>query len=215
MTNVRVGKRRLARVSQGDIFREIECVEYVSEKKGILIVSKIIFPLVVVLTQDCDLKWDAQQRKTRVEQNVGSQDKQLFSVLVAPLYNAEHVYEGTHLSELGLKMASVPRKGNSGSMLKNNERPRYHYLEFPPEINVVPSVIDFKHHFSLSVGYLEKRRTTKFVCRLSELFRENLSQRFAAYLARIGLPEIEQRDESIGQCELKKLVLTQNELTKV
>lgn len=60
MTNVRVGKRRLIRASQGDVFREVECVEHVLERRGILEVSKIVFPLVVVLTQDCDLQWDAQ-----------------------------------------------------------------------------------------------------------------------------------------------------------
>jgi hypothetical protein len=39
---------------------------------------------------------------------------------------------------------------------------------------------------------LEKIRPKNFVCRLSALFREDLSQRFAAYLSRIGLPEIAQ-----------------------
>ena len=49
---------------------------------------------------------------------------------------------------------------------------------------------DFKHYFSVSVAYLEKLRPKHFVCRLSELYREDLSQRFAAYLARIGLPNL-------------------------
>jgi hypothetical protein len=47
-----------------------------------------------------------------------------------------------------------------------------------------------QHYFSVNLLYLNNVRRTQFVCTLSELFREDLSQRFAAYLARIGLPEI-------------------------
>ena len=51
----KVDKRRRTRISQGDVFRDVECIEYVVEKKGIIEVSKIVFPLIIVLTQDCDL----------------------------------------------------------------------------------------------------------------------------------------------------------------
>jgi hypothetical protein len=44
------------------------------------------------------------------------------------------------------------------------------------------------HYFSVNISYLEQIRPTNFVCQISELFREDLSQRFAAFLARIGLP---------------------------
>lgn len=188
MTNVQVGQRRVARISQGDLFRDIECVEYVKEKRGIIEVSKIAFPLVVVLTQDCDLQWDAEQRsgKMGIQSN---QDKTLVSVLVAPLYNAEHVYQGQHLSELGWTMSTINKNRTPGDMLRKNERPRYHYLDFPPSVPVVASIVDFKHYFSVNVSYLETLRRRQFVCRLSELYREDLSQRFAAYLARIGLPD--------------------------
>jgi hypothetical protein len=87
-----------------------------------------------------------------------------------------------------MKMEPVPKKGNSGNFLRHNERPRYHYLEFPPSIPLVPSVIDFKHYFSVNIKYLKKIKRTNFVCQLSELHREDVSQRFASFLARIGLP---------------------------
>jgi hypothetical protein len=50
VTKVRTATRRLRRASQGDIFRDIECIEYVVERRGILEVRKIVFPFVVVLT---------------------------------------------------------------------------------------------------------------------------------------------------------------------
>jgi hypothetical protein len=186
---IKVKTRRLRRVSQGDVFREIECIEYVAEKRGVIEVSKIVFPLVVVLTQDCDLEQDARY-KVRQEKLPKNDDKRLFSLLVAPIYNAEHVFEGQHLSDLGLTMEPINKRRTPGEMLMKNERPRYHYLDFPPEIPIVPSIVDFKHYFSVSVSYIERVKPKKFVCRISELYREDLSQRFAGYLARIGLPSI-------------------------
>ncbi len=83
---------------------------------------------------------------------------------------------------------TINEKKTPGTTLKQNERPRYHYIEFPPSVPLVASVADFKHYFSVHVDYLQKVRAAQFVCRLSDLFREDVSQRFAAYLARIGLP---------------------------
>jgi hypothetical protein len=184
MTKIRTGKS--VRVCQGDIVRDVEMVEYVVEKEGNLEVSKIIFPLVVVLTQDCDLE---QEHRVRWRKNGKmTQDKWLISVLVAPLYNIEHVYQGDHLSCIGMTMESINDKRSPGQNLRNNERPRYHFLSFPPEQPIVDSVVDFKHYFSVNGNYLRNLRKTNFVCRLAPLYREDLSHRFASYLARIGLP---------------------------
>ena len=161
-------------------------MEYVAEKGGVIEVSKIVFPLVIVLTQDCDLEQDYRVRAAPE----GNKDKWLISVLMAPLYNIEHVYKGEHLSELKIPMQVVPKTGNTGNFLRNNERPRYHYLEFAEGVPIVPSVIDFKHYFSANSEYLRRWKRKNFVCRVSELFREDVSQRFAAYLSRVGLPEI-------------------------
>lgn len=205
MTNVRVDDGCVDRISQGDIFREVECIEHVSEASGILEISKIVFPLVVVLTQDCDLMYDSpyrnssESRQGQEQPRPRTQDKKLFSVLVAPLYNAEHVFRGEHLSELGLTMAPIPQNSTFGKILIQNERPRYHYFDFPPDVRIVPSVADFKHYFSVNVNYLLAARPKLFVCRLSALFREDLSCRFAGYLARIGLPEINVQDAAASQ----------------
>lgn len=187
MANVNIRKKRIKRISQGDVFRNVECIEYVVEKRGTVEISKIQFPLVVVLTQDCDLEQNARY-KVRGEEKPTSDDKRLFSLLVAPLYNAEHVFQGSHLGDLNLTMQKIDSKRSR--TLKNNETPRYHYLDFPANVPVAPQVVDFKHYFSVNTSYLEKIRTKNFVCQISELFREDLSQRFAAYLARIGLPDI-------------------------
>lgn len=182
LANVNVQRGRRSRVCQGDVFREVECIEYVTEKMGIVEVSKIVFPMIMVLTQDCDLEQDFGNRRKETQSNT------LLSVLVAPLYNAEHVFQGQHLSDLGIRTEPINRKKSPGEFLVNNDRPRYHYLDFPVGTPVAPAVADFKHYFSVHVSYLERIRRKHFVCRLSDLFREDVCQRFSAYLGRIGLP---------------------------
>ncbi|MGO9379430.1 MAG: hypothetical protein ACLP29_12900 [Dissulfurispiraceae bacterium] len=157
-----------------------------TEKSGTIIISKILFPLVIVLTQDCDLEQDFKFRWSK--QPHDTQDKYLLSVLVAPLYNVEHVYQGEHLSSIDMKMQMINKKKSQGINLRHNEIPRYHYVEFPKEIPIVASVIDFKHYFSVNVEYLKKIKKTNYVCSVAQLFREDVSQRFASYLSRIGLP---------------------------
>ncbi|MCC6502191.1 MAG: hypothetical protein IT362_03515 [Deltaproteobacteria bacterium] len=184
---IKVKKNKSARVCQGDIYKNIEHIEYVSEKNGIIEISKIEFPLIIVLTQDCDLQQDYRVRWSKKPPS--NEDKKLISVIVAPLYNEDHVYNGEHLTELGLRMRTINRSKTEGQFLKNNEIPRYHYLKFPMEISIVNSLIDFKHYFTVNIEYLKKIRRTNYICTLSELYRERTSQRFANYLARIGLPD--------------------------
>ncbi len=195
MTNIKVETKRKRRIAQGDVFRDVECIEYVAERRGIIEVSKVIFPLVVVLTQDCDLEQDARYKNPKLKRP-STDDKRLLSVLVVPLYNAEHVVTGTHLDDLDMSMTVMSRKSREIDFLKNNERPRYHYLDFPDQIPVVAQVADFKHYFSAHLSYLESIRAKRFVCRLGDMFREHLSQRFAAHLARIGLPDIPPPNEA-------------------
>lgn len=187
MQQTRASRAAEERILQGDIFRDVDYFERVTEAGGIIEVSRIVFPLAVVLTQDCDLAQDHTFRRS--EPALPTQDKWLISVLMAPLYNAEHVYRGEHLSDLGIRSETISKNRSPGTFLRNNERPRYHYLVFPGDIPIVPSVIDFKHYFSVHVEYLRQIKPARFVCTLSALFREDVCQRFAAYLSRIGLPD--------------------------
>ncbi|SIT53176.1 hypothetical protein BQ8794_100067 [Mesorhizobium prunaredense] len=134
------------------------------------------------------LRGEDARYKTKKEQKPKTDDKRLISALVVPIYNAEHVYTGSHLSDLNLTMTPINANRTPGDYLRLNERPRYHYLEFDDQVRLVSQIADFKHYFSVNLLYLEKIRASNFVCRISEIFREDMSLRFAAYLARIGLP---------------------------
>lgn len=172
-------------VTQGDIFEDVEMVESVQREENFLTVSRICFPFVMVLTQDCDLVQDQKVRPDLVKAK--NQDKLLFSVLVSPLYNVEHFRAGEHLSALERGMEKINSKKLRS--IKNNEIPRYHYLEFAEDVQLPNSVIDFKHYFSINLDQLVRTKTTKCRGAVAELFREDIAHRFASYLSRIALPD--------------------------
>jgi hypothetical protein len=177
-------------VQQGEVFRDIHMIGDVTEDNGILEVGRISFPYVIVLTQECDLEEDFRLRSTDSEE--AKLDKLLLSVLIAPLYNADHLRKGEHLSELkinGQKINGERVNSKHWNHFTNNMMPRYHYLEFPNSAKLVPLVIDFKHYFSVNLEYLKRVREEHYITTVAELFRERISQRFANYLSRIGLPD--------------------------
>jgi len=174
------------RIRQGDVFRDVEFFESAVEQEGIIKISKINFPLIVVLTQDCDLEGDYLRRHA---ENNKDQNKCLLSVIVAPLYNFEHFRLGQHLTEINLTMMTFQKGHTPYKNIQDNQNPRYHYLEFPRGIGIIPfTVIDFKHYFTVTITYLESIRSTNFICKIQQLYREDISQRFASFLSRIGLP---------------------------
>ena len=176
------------RIHQCDIFRNVPFYESYSEKDGGFELSVLEFPFAIVLTQECDLEQNVKERTTcsDADATIKKYDKFLVSLLCAPLYNAEHLFSGDHLSVLNI---SAERKSSDQkSYIKSNREPRYHYIEFNGGIEIVPSVIDFKHYFSLSLLYLESNMK-KRICSIKPIFRELISQRFSNYLSRIGLPE--------------------------
>ena len=181
------------RVSQGDVYRDVYCYENISEGEGAVKVERILFPYVIVLTQDCDL----QQHDKYVNVKSG----QLFSIVVAPIYNMADFMNGEHLLNLGLEATSfISNKGKSiittqkvnsnGQLIAENQVNRFHSLVFSRNNNDIlpPGIVDFKHYFTVGINYLKKEKSQDFVCRLLPLYRELLTQRFSNYLSRIGLP---------------------------
>ena len=178
-------------IHQGDVYRDIDYIEYADVIDGRVDISKIRYQYVVVFSQECDLTQDYNVRTNVGENNLTKNDKTLQNVIVAPMFNYEHFREGSHLSNLGFKMTTEytnPKK-TPARVLQQNNNPRYHYLEFDDSVPIVPSVIDFKHFFTLNINLLYEIKDTHYVCSLNSLFRERASQRFANYLSRIGLPE--------------------------
>lgn len=180
------------RISQCDILKDIEFIEKVSIEEGFIEIVKTVFPFVIVLTQDCDL----QQNSTfiaEVKTDKGlvphsSQNNKLLSILVAPLYNEDLFFQGKHLEEVGFVVDQIKKSKSEGDRIIKNQNPRFHYLKLPVDTIVPNSIIDFKHYFSISIEKGNEEFINNKVTRISELYREQISQRFSNYLSRIGLP---------------------------
>jgi hypothetical protein len=186
MTIHRVNKTHEQRIRQGDIFPNLPYYESFSESKGDFELTVYEFPYSVVLTQDCDLEQNKSARSaiTPTDKSIYN-DKHLISVIVAPLYNSEHLFAGEHLK--GIDISSQKLNSDLRNPVKKNQNPRYHYIEFDDSVVLPNSVVDFKHYFTVSLSLLEKLIDTR-LCGLDPLYRELLSQRFSNYLSRIGLP---------------------------
>ncbi len=177
-------------IQQGDIFKNIEFLEYAVESEETIEISKIVFPYVIVLTQACDLQQDHYARERVENKESENQDKYLISVIVAPLYNFEEFRTGKHLSQLDMTMLDQGKRNKSKcENIIKNETKRYHYLQFDSFIPISESVVDFKHYFTVTVNYLSQEYDTHYVCSIESLYRESISQRFSNFLARIGLPD--------------------------
>lgn len=181
------------RISQGDIYRDIDYIQKIEvDKNGEVSIHKINFPLVIVLTQDCDLKQNSIYDRS-TDKLPTSDDKKLLSIIVAPLYNEDLFLLGQHLLDIEWKMQVINKtsKGKNTTQynsLIQNELSRYHHLAFNPDISIVDSVIDFKHYFTIDAENLFLNRKEKFICKVDILFRERITQRFSNFLSRIGLP---------------------------
>lgn len=174
-----------SRICQGDIFTDIVFFKNYSVNNEIIEITTINFPYAIVLTQDCDLESDKRVKQPGA---TSFKDKILMSVLLAPLYISEHFFYGQHLTTLGFEANSYDKDKSAIRSIKNNTNPRYHFLDFGNE-SILPNLVcDFKHYFSSTVQYLETNHKEKYVLSLGPLFREDILDRFAAYLSRIGLP---------------------------
>jgi hypothetical protein len=175
------------RVCQGDILRDFTYEQAYNKN-----IFSFKLPYLIVLTQDCDLQQDYNNHN---DNSNNIQDKFLQSVLVCPAYHAEKLRDGTHLKELNLNMESF--NSERWSIVKKNQNPRYHFLVGQDNPYQVPNlVIDFKHYYTIQRNIIYNELGNHYLATLNVLFRESLSQRFAYYLSRIGLPTIKQADTS-------------------
>jgi hypothetical protein len=151
--------------------------------------SEWFLPYAIVLTQECDLEQDHENReKLDGSGSDTNHDKLLPSVLMCPGYLSVQFREGKHLDFLNRRMMRYP--SDPWRSIKANQNPRYHYLCAWTLLQVPELILDFKHFFTLPTDVLRNVYGSEqhYIARLSPLYREDLNQRFAAYLARVGLP---------------------------
>ena len=175
---------RKNRVRQGDILKNISISLgfSIGDEKN---VKQLYFDYNygIVVSQDCDLLSDYRERKNPDKK----QDKYLPTILICPVYLWEEFKLGQHFGDWSMKTYN---SSEYKKLIKNDEYKRFHYLAGDENHSLPELVVDFKHFLTVPRDTLYKKHKKIYVTSLNELFREELSQRFASYLSRIGLPEI-------------------------
>lgn len=148
-------------------------------------------PYAIILSQGCDLAQDYLKAKkfeqrARPENNAGP-DRELPSILFCEMMDTDTF------------LALNPNVAKSLTQQKDttrNQKPRYHFLpRVEPDRDALGHglpelVIDFKRYFALetTVAYRQLLGQAKRRAVLNSPFLEHLTQRFASYFSRVGLP---------------------------
>ena len=178
-----------SRYRQGDILREVQIIEWAEVVDEQIVVTERYLPYCVILSQECDLEHDYNNRADSAK-CARDTDKFLQSILLCPAFPAEQIRLGTHLQDIGLKMQQI--NSAEWKRIKQNNNYRYHFLPEHEENQVPELTLDFKQYITIprQVAYRDQIKKGVLIS-LGDLFREHLSSRFAHYLSRIGLPELE------------------------
>lgn len=181
--------RKKKRLSQGDIIRELNLTISSSIGNAGDFSLSPSFSYGVVLSQECDLEqhYELVSKNKKEEEEKRSDDKVVETILICPAFPADQFLLGEHIS--GKRMSDFGGSLKKLEKLKNNdEYNRYHYL--PSEKEKFPElIIDFKRFYTVPLGVFDRKFKKFYIISINNLYRERLSQRFANYLGRIGLPE--------------------------
>ncbi len=176
-------QRQHDRVYQGDIFTDFVYSVPETTAEGITI-NKITEAYVVVLSQDCDLKWDAEGRS---QPAATTHDKYIANIILAPAYLSESLRQGDHLKPLGLKMQTW--NSDLWKPIKGNKNERFHLLKENQAAGLPELVIDFKRFYAIPREMIYQIDQSKYKTSLDVPYREDVSRRFANFVSRIGLPD--------------------------
>jgi hypothetical protein len=173
------------RLRQGEIlkgFLEAPSREVFAKKPedGAQFSAEIVeHPWLMVMTPDCDLEWDFEERNNPGEKvNPG---KLLDHIICCPMHDAEHVkVRGGLTSKLW-------------KVVRTNENRRYYYIEDSAcELLAGAVTVDFKRIVGVPASLLhdtENSRNLVRVAVVSRIYREDIMQRFASFLSRVALPD--------------------------
>lgn len=167
------------RICQGDVLRDVEFA--FNDPRNPRFENKVHLSYAIVMSQDCDLDIDFKSRKIGATQA----DKNLATILLCPAYPSEPFYSGTHIEGWNMQKFNTT---DAKKLQQNDRYNRYHFLEKDIQFSIPDLVLDFKHFYTAPYAILNTEYPRLYLATVNELFRERLSQRFANYLSRFGLP---------------------------
>lgn len=179
-------------VNQGDIFKDVKYSFIDSEDNDSIDVIEYTFPYAVVVSQSCDVAFMDEFESGENSLPV----KYMPSILLCPIYSKELIAHGEHLKEI---YEDINRTLIAGSPYYNkddikttekDQHVRFHALKVVANNRTLLDnmVIDFKHIFSVPMKYLRNNRD-KRMCSIEDIYIDQIVNKMAAYLSRIGLPD--------------------------
>lgn len=171
------------RFCQGDILKDVFITLGLNDPESeSQHMSDFVLPYCVVMNQECDLQRDFESRKEAKDN-----DNFLPTILVCPAYLDEKYFIGIHLDNCQMRIFNSDSKRK---LVNNDENNRCHFLKGDSLLQVPNLVVDFKHFYTIPRDLLYAVHDKVYLATINELFRERLSQRFANYLSRFGLPDL-------------------------
>jgi hypothetical protein len=174
-------------VEQGELLSDVvqQLLNADALANGELVVDAVLHPFVIVLSQSCDLQWDAEARHRR-----GEPDKLMPSILLCEALTAGEVKGRKNVK------GQVLNPSEKWTRIRQNNEERFHFFEAVqahedamreglPEL-----VIDFKRYFTMPCPefYLKLRTGAKRRAQLQSLYAEHFATRFFQYQSRIATP---------------------------
>lgn len=177
------------RIEQTQILRDVEVPEVDLLEDGTLASRLTTYPWLVVLNQECDLRFDYLARNA-LPASEGKPpvrlDKRLRNIILCPAFPTDHVLAGTYID------GAAGWTGTRREILLGNRDERYHVLAQEEPVLDAQLVLDFKLIVAVTPSYLEQwvvRNPASSVAALEPPYRDRLVQRFVNYLGRIAEPD--------------------------
>ena len=181
-------------VCQGDIFKNVKYYFSVKEDNDGVDITELTFPYVVILSQSCDTYFMSDLIEKSTTQNPATNNKFMYSFLVAPIYNLEALRTGDFFEDDSniINMKKTEQLNSRDKSFAETDMHCRYYL-FPSKDIFPLSAIDFKHYFTLNAETLMENRDN----RLGKFDYEHtlkIVNKFASFLTRVGITDEEKDD---------------------
>lgn len=177
-------------ICQGDVFQNVKYNYIETEDDDSVSVVEFEFPYAVIISQACDVIAMDEMFCGKS----GKPTKFMPSILMCPIYDKTMAKSGEHIEDafktLSISMIkeTVIQKDDD-KVAQRDWHYRFHALSIHigDKTMLDKAVLDFKHYFTLPMSYLVRHKADR-VCRLDDLFAEQLTLKFSTYLSRVAIP---------------------------
>jgi len=177
-------------VSQGNVYKNVKYSYLDSESDEFVNIIEYEFPLAIIVSQACDVTSMNDLQET----GLGKATKFMPSILMCPIYDKNSLHDVNHLSDFVTNELFKINKetfftSKDINLAENDMHYRFHVLnvKIADKLVMNDAVIDNKHFFTVSPSYLFSNKFNR-VFTLENLFAEQVTLKFASYLARVAIP---------------------------